>query len=151
MKNSFQLDGYSIFLFNFLPQASIAQGLEHWSCKPGVESSNLSGGISFATFFFLFSRFFHVALIRRIFYLMLEKDIFLKKKINNGYTFCSRTKMKYLDNDCYETRRKSSPNLSFVPNSFERCMKLTTTIKKKTLKKIKNCKKLILLIRNAQK
>ena len=26
--------------------ASIAQGLEHWSCKPGVESSNLSGGFS---------------------------------------------------------------------------------------------------------
>ena len=24
--------------------ASVAQGLEHWSCKPGVESSNLSGG-----------------------------------------------------------------------------------------------------------
>ena len=24
--------------------ASIAQGLEHWSCKPGVGSSNLPGG-----------------------------------------------------------------------------------------------------------
>ena len=24
--------------------ASIAQGLEHWSCKPGVVSSNLTGG-----------------------------------------------------------------------------------------------------------
>ena len=27
--------------------ASIAQRLEHWSCKPGVESSNLSGGFLF--------------------------------------------------------------------------------------------------------
>ena len=27
-----------------ISQASVAQGLEHWSCKPGVESSNLSGG-----------------------------------------------------------------------------------------------------------
>ena len=26
------------------PCASIAQGLEHWSCKPGVVSSNLTGG-----------------------------------------------------------------------------------------------------------
>ena len=25
-------------------EAFIAQGLEHWSCKPGVESSNLSEG-----------------------------------------------------------------------------------------------------------
>ena len=24
--------------------AFVAQGLEHWSCKPGVESSNLSEG-----------------------------------------------------------------------------------------------------------
>ena len=24
-------------------QGSIAQGLEHWSCKPGVASSNLAG------------------------------------------------------------------------------------------------------------
>ena len=32
-------------------RASIAQGLEHWSCKPGVESSNLSGG---KTYFFIF-------------------------------------------------------------------------------------------------
>ena len=24
--------------------ASVAQGLEHWSCKPGVKSSNLFGG-----------------------------------------------------------------------------------------------------------
>ena len=27
-------------------QASLAQWLEHWSCKPGVESSNLSRGSS---------------------------------------------------------------------------------------------------------
>ena len=27
--------------------ASIAQGLEHWSCKPGVVSSNLTGGYFF--------------------------------------------------------------------------------------------------------
>ena len=27
--------------------ASVAQWLEHWSCKPGVESSNLSGGFAF--------------------------------------------------------------------------------------------------------
>ena len=26
--------------------AFVAQGLEHWSCKPGVESSNLSEGFS---------------------------------------------------------------------------------------------------------
>lgn len=31
--------------------ASIAQGLEHWSCKPGVESSNLSGGTTFFSHF----------------------------------------------------------------------------------------------------
>ena len=37
--------------------ASIAQWLEHWSCKPGVLSSNLSGGYYFALdpdFLFLF-------------------------------------------------------------------------------------------------
>ena len=36
--------------------ASVAQGLEHWSCKPGVESSNLSGGCHFfpSVFFFFF-------------------------------------------------------------------------------------------------
>ena len=28
--------------------AFVAQGLEHWSCKPGVESSNLSEGFSCA-------------------------------------------------------------------------------------------------------
>ena len=27
-----------------LIEASIAQGLEHWSCKPGVVSSNVTGG-----------------------------------------------------------------------------------------------------------
>ena len=27
--------------------ASVAQGLEHWSCKPGVGSSNLPGGTPF--------------------------------------------------------------------------------------------------------
>ena len=31
--------------------ASVAQGLEHWSCKPEVESSNLSGGLSYSTSF----------------------------------------------------------------------------------------------------
>ena len=34
--------------------ASIAQGLEHWSCKPGVESSNLSGGNFFYFRYYLF-------------------------------------------------------------------------------------------------
>ena len=35
-------------------RASLAQWLEHWSCKPGVESSNLSGGCwKFLIFFFL--------------------------------------------------------------------------------------------------
>ena len=29
--------GYEVIAF-------VAQGLEHWSCKPGVESSNLSEG-----------------------------------------------------------------------------------------------------------
>ena len=29
-------------------QAFVAQWLEHWSCKPGVESSNLSGGSNFS-------------------------------------------------------------------------------------------------------
>ena len=33
-------------------QAFVAQGLEHWSCKPGVVSSNLTGGL----FIILFSR-----------------------------------------------------------------------------------------------
>ena len=28
--------------------AFVAQGLEHWSCKPGVESSNLSEGFCIA-------------------------------------------------------------------------------------------------------
>ena len=37
------------YIFNI--SASIAQGLEHWSCKPGVVSSNLTGG--FETFFFI--------------------------------------------------------------------------------------------------
>ena len=32
--------------------ASIAQLLEHWSCKPGVVSSNLTGG--FCSFFIFF-------------------------------------------------------------------------------------------------
>lgn len=135
MKNSFQLNGYSIFLFDFLPQASIAQGLEHWSCKPGVESSNLSGGISFATFFFPFFSLLSCRINRENILFDVGKGyLFKKKKINNSYTFCSRTKMKYLDIDCYETRRKSTPNYSFVPNSFERCKKLTRTIKKKTTK-----------------
>ncbi len=31
-------------------RASIAQWLEHWSCKPGVESSILSGGFNFWMF-----------------------------------------------------------------------------------------------------
>lgn len=35
--------------------ASLAQGLEYWSCKPGVESSNLSRGRNF----FLLSRLMH--------------------------------------------------------------------------------------------
>ena len=30
--------------------ASLAQWLEHWSCKPGVESSNLSRGYSYFSF-----------------------------------------------------------------------------------------------------
>ena len=30
-----------------LPTASIAQWLEHWSCKPGVVSSILTGGLFF--------------------------------------------------------------------------------------------------------
>ena len=38
-----------------LSAASLAQRLEHWSCKPGVESSNLSRGLFFSTFFFFFS------------------------------------------------------------------------------------------------
>ena len=29
-------------------QAFVAQWLEHWSCKPGVESSNLSEGFNFS-------------------------------------------------------------------------------------------------------
>ena len=29
---------------SFVASAFVAQGLEHWSCKPGVESSNLSEG-----------------------------------------------------------------------------------------------------------
>ena len=29
--------------------AFVAQGLEHWSCKPGVESSNLSEGFLFSS------------------------------------------------------------------------------------------------------
>ena len=38
-----------------ISRASIAQGLEHWSCKPGVESSNLSGGKSFLRLPLVFS------------------------------------------------------------------------------------------------
>ena len=33
-------------------QAFVAQWLEHWSCKPGVESSNLSGGLNFLFYAF---------------------------------------------------------------------------------------------------
>ena len=32
------------FSFHLTSIAFVAQGLEHWSCKPGVESSNLSEG-----------------------------------------------------------------------------------------------------------
>ena len=32
---------------DFLYNASIAQWLEHWSCKPGVVSSILTGGLFF--------------------------------------------------------------------------------------------------------
>ena len=35
---------------NALRVGSIAQGLEHWSCKPGVASSNLAG--AYVCFFF---------------------------------------------------------------------------------------------------
>ena len=36
---------FNLYIVNkTVTQASIAQGLEHWSCKPGVESSILSGG-----------------------------------------------------------------------------------------------------------
>ena len=34
---------FTNFISNII-QASIAQGLEHWSCKPGVVSSILTGG-----------------------------------------------------------------------------------------------------------
>ena len=30
-----------------IPGGSLAQGLEHWSCKPGVVSSNLTGACTF--------------------------------------------------------------------------------------------------------
>ena len=47
---------FSFFLFVvlFFVQASLAQWLEHWSCKPGVESSSLSWGYAclfFCSFF----------------------------------------------------------------------------------------------------
>ena len=35
--------------FNSCTAGSIAQGLEHWSCKPGVVSSNLTGALKFFT------------------------------------------------------------------------------------------------------
>ena len=35
---------FVLALFNTSVSASLAQWLEHWSCKPGVESSNLSRG-----------------------------------------------------------------------------------------------------------
>ena len=38
--------------------ASVAQWLEHWSCKPGVESSNLSRGFLFFNFFIYIYFFF---------------------------------------------------------------------------------------------
>ncbi len=41
---------YYHFTFDDI-SASIAQGLEHWSCKPGVVSSNLTGGFFFFPFF----------------------------------------------------------------------------------------------------
>ena len=34
----------NIFSIRILHSGFVAQGLEHWSCKPGLESSNLSGG-----------------------------------------------------------------------------------------------------------
>ena len=39
-----------VYIGQPLAAASLAQRLEHWSCKPGVESSNLSRG--FFLFFF---------------------------------------------------------------------------------------------------
>ena len=46
----FHFNDSCIYLFNAAQQgtsAAIAQGLEHWSCKPGVVSLILSGGTSF--------------------------------------------------------------------------------------------------------
>ena len=38
------------------PAASIAQWLEHWSCKPGVRSSTLRGGLCPIKHFNIFIR-----------------------------------------------------------------------------------------------
>ena len=43
------------FLIYPMHVASIAQWLEHWSCKPGVGSSILPGGFAY---FFLFCKYF---------------------------------------------------------------------------------------------
>ena len=38
---------HSRFVPKMAAKAALAQGLEHWSCKPGVVSSNLTGGCNF--------------------------------------------------------------------------------------------------------
>ena len=47
---------FVLSILNTSVSASLAQWLEHWSCKPGVESSNLSRG---CYIFFFLSRSMH--------------------------------------------------------------------------------------------
>ena len=44
------MKSWSVTIVTKIVSASLAQWLEHWSCKPGVESSNLSRGYSYFPF-----------------------------------------------------------------------------------------------------
>ena len=51
-QNSPELHFEALKVYNcIILHAFVAQGLEHWSCKPGVESSNLSEGYFHCVFF----------------------------------------------------------------------------------------------------
>ena len=56
-KSTATTKGVIAVLFVLVVEASVAQRLEHWSCKPGVGSSSLPRGSPFA-YFFLSSLFF---------------------------------------------------------------------------------------------
>ena len=62
--------------------ASIAQWLEHWSCKPGVESSNLARGSLFAYFGFLSRK---LIVFNYNILLWMISLFFINYKISNHY------------------------------------------------------------------